>query len=166
MQAIKTIDLGNGYIASVYVDEYADYPWDREDGHVDVEYFNRDVPRGYTTLRTHGRGYYAFNTRAAILKASREGWSLDKNSREYARLGEKPSKSAIRWAAIEADARRMAEYLNGDWCYVGVSVHKGEDDFSHALWGIESDSDVIEVAQELLTQIEAEEQQRIAAVCC
>lgn len=153
MQAINTFDLGNGFTASVYVDETADGPWDSECGHIDVEYFDREIPRGYTTLNTYGRGYYAFNTRAAILKASREKWAR---------------KSADRWAAIKADARRMAEYINGDWCYLGVSVHNGEDDFSHALWGIESDCEdyVIEVAKELLSQIEAEEQQRIAAVCC
>lgn len=164
MECIETFEI-EGFTANVYADDSHGNPWEEEDGHIDPEYFHReaDVPRGYTIMSTHGRGCWAYDTRAAILKASRERWGLSPSSREYQAIRvkpghTKPTRSQVRMAAIRADAWRMAQYINGDWCYVGVSVVRtGEtDSYAHAVWGIESDAGeyLHEVAIEIAGEIE------------
>lgn len=151
---------GHVFVARVYADDYHDAPWAEEDFHIDgIDYFARqsDIPRGYHVLSTHGSGYWAFPLGPAIVKAAREGWRSDGWHARNLRV--KPGKSKITraqrtYAAVLDDAARMAGYINGDWCYVGVSVTPvGEDeDFSNALWGLESDSGdyLRQVALELL----------------
>ena len=161
MTPIDTFTPAPGYIARVYPNHDHGNPWDEECGHISPEHFDSraDVPSGWTVMSTHGRGYWAYNMSEALLKAAREKWGLDPSSREYKGIRvkdghKKPTRSQIRYAAVKADARRMAEYINGDWHYVGVSVSREEEEenYEHALWGIESDFDdyLHEVAEELM----------------
>jgi hypothetical protein len=164
MTPIDTFTPAPGLVARVYYDDEIRNPWDEEDGHISTEYFDRraDVPSGWTVMSTHGRGYWAFDLGAALLKASREGWGLSPDSREYKWIRvkdghKKPTRSQIRYAAVKADAARMADYINGGWHYVGVSVSReGEDEnYEHAVWGIESDCEDYwhDVAKELICEM-------------
>ena len=164
MTPIDTFSPAPGYVARVYYDDALRNPWDEEDGHISPEYFDRrdHVPSGWTIMPTYGRGYWAFDLGAALLKAAREKWGLDPSSREYKGIRvkdghKKPTRSQIRYAAVKADARRMAEYINGDWHYVVVSVSREEEEenYEHAVWGIESDcGDYLhEVAVDLIGEI-------------
>lgn len=148
MDPIDTFVPAPGYVARVYSDYDHGNPWDEECGHISPEYFDRrdDVPSGWTVMPTYGHGYWAYNMSEALLKAAREKWGLDPSSREYRAIQlkpghAKPTRSQIRYAAVKADASRMADYINGGWHYVGISVTgEGEEEtYEHAVWGIESD---------------------------
>ena len=164
MEPIATFTPAPGFVARVYLNEYHGNPWDEEDGHVSPEYFVRrdDVPSGWAIMSTHGRGYWAYDLGAALMKASREKWGLSTDSREYKAIRikeghKKPTRAQIRYAAVKADAWRMAEFINGDWGYVGVSVTREDEEetYDHAVWGIESDDQSYwqEIAKELMCEM-------------
>jgi len=164
MEPIDTFTPAPGFVARVYLNEDHGNPWDEEDGHVSPEYFVRrdDVPSGWAIMSTHGRGYWAYDLGAALMKASREKWGLSTDSREYKAIRikeghKKPTRAQIRYAAVKADAWRMAEFINGDWGYVGVSVTREDEEetYDHAVWGIESDDQSFwqEIAKELMCEM-------------
>lgn len=147
MQPYDSFDFtynGDEFTANLYYDDYTDPPWEAYDGHGEVDWI-RDydaIPRGWRVIYDSHHGRYIYNVSAAILKAAKEGWSTGEGSR-----------SKRRYAAVKEDIAYLVGYLRKDWCYCGVSVvRKGEeDDFLHALWGIESDCEdyIRDVAEDL-----------------
>lgn len=139
-------------------------PWDEEDGHVEVQFFNRasDVPRGWTILASNTRrGEWAYNTAAAIVKAAREGWGVAPHiaARLPLKPGRtKPTRAQITYAAVKENRRRLSAYLRDEWAYYGIELTlidpQGKEAAQESLWGIESDAGTYwhEVAADLLAE--------------
>lgn len=80
-----------------------------------------------------------------------------------------PSAKAYAARAAEADFKRLDDWCNDRWCYVGCVVTLLDDDgdatdFTASLWGVESDGGeyLAEVARELADEIVSE----IKAAAC
>jgi hypothetical protein len=140
-----TIDLPNGATATVDVvaDESMHEPWEEHDGHgVVSEWTSRDKAPGEMVLAVdrHRRRYYDF---AATVKiARRDQWGA-----EGATTGERAH------LAVLADYRRLKDWCEDRWQWVGVTVevHRDGNVTADSLWGIESDGDYWrDVAAELI----------------
>lgn len=157
---------GREFEMALFADNDNSPPWERSDGHGPVRYAedSERLQRGETVLWECRRGRYVYDLGAAILQASREKWGLDPESLEtLARkcAPKRPTKSQIRMAAIKKDMQYLRGWCADEWAYIGVSVRiigpDGEpvgDDYTHALWGVESLGDYHEeVARELAGEI-------------
>lgn len=128
-------------------------PWKEHDGHGPVsDWTSRDKCPGEMLLNSDHHGMKRFyDFAAAVAMAKREGW----NAKPYDVPGETRGQRAHK--AAMADFRRLAEWCNDQWEWVGVIVTC--DDLpgvpSESLWGIESDAgECLEtVARELAGQI-------------
>lgn len=139
-------------------------PWDEEDGHGEVQFFDRAsrVPRGWTVMPAPTRrGEWAYNTADAIVKAAREGWGVAPHiaARIPLKPGRtKPTRAQITYAAVKEDRRRLSAYLRDEWAYYGIELTlidpQGKEDAQESLWGIESDAGLYwhEVAADLLAE--------------
>lgn len=157
---------GRQFELAIFTDDQNEPPWKRADGHGPVRFISDSDPLepGETVLYDCRRGRYVYNRGAAIVQAAREGWGLcdKKMARLTARLGKKPTRAQIRYAAVLADMDYLRGWCADDWHYVGVSVRildqHGEpigEDYDNALWGIESSSEeyLQETAAELAGEI-------------
>jgi hypothetical protein len=158
---------GREFEMAIFADDDNGPPWERSDGHGPVRYAedSERLQRGETVLYELRRGRYVYDMGAAILQASREKWGLDAASMEtlakvYA--PKRPTKSQIRMTAIKKDMQYLRGWCAEDWGYIGVSVRiigpddePIGDDYSHAIWGIESSSNDYshEVAHDLARDI-------------
>lgn len=154
MQALYSFEVGDEFIARVYADDVQESPWEREEGHGEVEFISDSdaVPRGWTVIHDENRGRWIYNTGAAIVKSRSEHWGCPD---KYKSPG--MSRGARAYAAVKADRDYLAAWLRGDWGHVGVSVSRidADEDYSHALWGIDSGSEeyIREVAGELAGEL-------------
>src|SRR5205085_1713235 len=92
-----------------------------------------------------------FDWKGTIAKAKAEGWGLsdEEKAKMEARLGRPPTTKEITEATVEQNFEWMRRWCVGDWEYVGVIVTRLPDgehdsvepDYSHSLWGIDSDSE-------------------------
>lgn len=150
---------GREFRATIHADDWCHgAPWERECGHGPVrkirnkrdkrpgEYIIGGVCDSMCTA-------YAYDVQAAQAQALKDGWGFE---------GADPATMTKRQIAAEAvkrDIKHLEGWVCDHWCYIGVGVQaldaEGEpagDEFAHALWGIESNSDDFirtEVAPEL-----------------
>lgn len=155
---------GRDFLVSLHVDDVHGAPWREFDGHGSVEYLQSQsdrTPRGWVHLaeEERGPGRYIYDFGGAILQAARDKWGVSPET--LASLGPKPSRSKIRAAAVRADMDYLRGWIRGDWCYLGVCVqiigpdgNPEGDEFTHALWGVESKGEYWrEVASDLADEI-------------
>jgi hypothetical protein len=135
----------DGFILTASIHHDPDYgaPWKEHDGHGDVTgWLTRAKRPGELVLITdrHASRFYDFAT--AMVKARAEGWGAGTGHDIDPNL----SNGERARAAVMADFTRLKAWADGLWCWVGVSVTVSKngvqltDDYSHALWGIESDA--------------------------
>lgn len=158
---------GRTFVARFYHDEGHGAPWDEECGHGPVRevsrpwyekphkkpgerFLNRDPGDSRRTL-------YAYNWQEAC-RLARTDWGFTKCS---------DAADAVQ-RAVQADFDRLRGWLEDDWHYCGISVTpKGEEEnFSYAVWGIESDCAEYhtEVIDELIEQALADAERRVYPV--
>lgn len=123
-------------------DEYANAPWDNEDGHGPVsDWTRRDKRAGELVLCSDRDSKRYYDYAEAVRIAKRDGWGPGK-----------PHEAA------RADYDRLRAWCNDQWYYIGIVATIGN--VAHAsLWGIESDSSeeyLIEVENELADEALAE----------
>ena len=176
MHAYQTEDFtceGLTFRASLYPDDSSGAPWDENDGHGSVRFIEDREPleRGEVILYDAPRGRYVYDSGAALVQASREGWGLsdDEMQRLASRLGKRPTRAQIRAESVRRDMAYLRGWCADDWCYVGVCVQRigpdGEpvgNPYAHALWGVESSGDywrevACELANELMPDSHAQE---------
>lgn len=164
---------GCTFRATIHADDWCHgAPWDNECGHGPVrEIRTRDEKRPGEYILGAGPGWrmcgYAYDVQAAQAQALKDGWGFE---------GADPATMTKRQIAAEAvrrDIKHLEAWVNDHWCYVGVGVQAldedGEpmgDEFEHALWGIESNSDDYirnEVAQDLAQELMREQAGRVYA---
>jgi hypothetical protein len=146
-------------------DDYAEAPWECEDGHGPVRtvysYHGLPAKRAGERILHSSRGmYWLYDWQAAIRTAIKDGWSVSEEARNRIRrelkmTGNDTVRSAAAMAVYE-DEQRLRRWLTDDWCYVGVIIvlldADGEEtDKLESVWGIESDADayITEIAYDL-----------------
>lgn len=135
---------GHKFGVTFPADDDYDAPWDREDGHGQVSEWRRvgysgnplKAP-GELILARDGRMYRVYDFAGACKLALKDGWGTSDS--------EGLSRKAIAAKAAREDFDRMRQFIDGQWCYVGVVVELLDDDdgatgITESLWGIESDS--------------------------
>lgn len=146
---------GNRFMFRTDYDDTGETPWDREDGHGIVSEWTRRAkkPGELVLCSDNGsRRYYDFQGTVALAK--RDGWDAEPYG---GTKGEKAARAAM------ADFKRLRDWCNDRWSYVGVIVCMVDDDddviedTEQSLWGIESDCDdyLEEVAHELADECAA-----------
>lgn len=144
-----------------YDDTGCGAPWDGDDGHGPVsDWTSRDKAPGEIVLSTGRRSKRFYDFSEACRIARRDGWACADGRRD----GETARQYAAR-AAME-DFKRLKAWCDDEWHYVGVAVTVSRNDiqlthdYSHALWGIESDSGdyLTEVANDLAPEALSEAQ--------
>jgi hypothetical protein len=146
-------------------DDYAEAPWECEDGHGPVRtvysYHSLPAKRAGERVLHSSRGmYWLYDWQAAMRTAIKDGWSVSEETRARVRrelkmTGNDTVRSAAAMAVYE-DEQRLRRWLTDDWCYVGVIIvlldADGEEtDKLESVWGIESDADayITEIAYDL-----------------
>lgn len=158
----KTIERdGRGFEVSIYSDDDAGEPWSREDGHGPVSDWERrsKAPGEVILASDRGDRHRFYDMQDAVAIALRDGWGSAGD--------EGMSRKAKAAKAAREDFERLRAWCRDDWHYVGVVVRPacdkcGEvhgDDYTYAVWGIESDSGdyLDEVANELIDECLATE---------
>lgn len=158
MEIIDQFDFmhnGREFTARVCVDEDMGAPWAEHDFHGVISEYTSRAKRPGERVLCEDRGYKRFyDVQESMRKAMRDGWGrhIDGQTKRQATA-----------AAVDADFERMRGWCNDEWCWVGVSVTATgeEDNYSNALWGIESDSPEYhkEVARELADEVPIPETQ-------
>lgn len=173
---MDTITLnGRTYRIDIEPDQDMGAPWEEHDCHGIVsEWTTRDKGAGERVLsidQRYGlngkRRFYDFS--ATTKKAKAEGWGLNESelTKLANKLNRKPTHNEIIAEAVRLDYECLRGWCNGSWYWCGVIVTDiTEDegapiDYTHAVWGIDSDSPdyMRQVAKEL-----AEEASRAYAV--
>jgi hypothetical protein len=157
---------GRRFEMAIFTDDTSDPPWKRSDGHGPCRWISdrERMEPGETVLWDTRDGRYVYNRGAAIVQAARESWGLcdKKMVRLVSRLGKKPTRAQIRYAAVLADMEFLRGWCADDWHYVGVGVRildpHGDpigEDYDNAIWGIESSAGeyLQETAAELAGEI-------------
>ncbi len=167
---------GKQFRVFIECDYDAGFPWDREDGHVNVTEWERRDKRPSEVIIKEDCGSRRFVCiREAIAKATREGWGLNDGGMQALaeKLNRKPTKRQVIAEAVRLDIERMRAWCNDEWGYVGVCVSlldsEGEsigNKYAATLWGIESDSDefIREVTRELAIDAIAEAEETMARI--
>lgn len=153
---------GLQFVVGIENDDTYRLPWQDCDGHGPVsEWTSRDKKPGEVVLINDRNTKRFYDAAEATRQAKRDGWGLgeDQCAELAAKLGRAPTRGEIRAEAVRRDFEYLRGWCNDEWRYVGVCVrHVSQDEdsqYSHALWGIESNSDeyLAEVAQELAEEI-------------
>ena len=151
-----------------YYDGDQERPWEHSDCHGPVRQLHNRADKlpGERIMSSGERHSYvwAYDVQAATKLAKKDGWCLSDKCRAelVARLKREPTKGEIVAAAVASDFDFLNGWVNDEWHYMGVSVLPvdkhgdvdDDDEYTHALWGIESDSDYWrEVAAEQANEI-------------
>jgi len=164
---------GNRFRVAFPYDDTQEAPWEREDGHgpvTDAPHVPRWSRYGRVSKRAGERElgeHWLYDFAEAVRIARRDGWRAPGDEAYIAGDSAKPGWLAHR--AAEADFKRLSDWCNERWYYVGCVVTLLDDDgdatdYTASLWGIESDAGeyLAEVARELADEIVAE----IKAAAC
>lgn len=149
---------GKNFVARIYVDDIADAPWERAEGHGPVRTVRaRGVQSankrpGERVLHSNGHTVWLYDWKAACETAKHDGWNAAPHDARN-RVGR----------AVAEDFDFLRGWLRGDWQYVGVVTCAGDgsfsqddtDFYSNACWGIES------TAEEYLREVAAEQAAQI-----
>lgn len=155
--ATSTIEVGGFTVtATLYRDDDATPPWDREDGHGEVtDWTSRDKAPGEVILSSD-RGSHRFYDMAGAVALAKRDWIGD--AIPYRTRG---IAAAI---AAQSDFETLKAWCNDEWEYVGVclSVSKGGVDltgrYGASVWGTEcggpgfTGSHLNELASELVEE--------------
>ena len=148
---------GQAYLVEIFLDDDTTPPWKREEGHGSVTDWTKTDkrPGEWILCEDHGFKRY-YNFQEAIKTALKDGWDAP------------PYKTGTRGQtaerAVKADFKRLQDWCNDVWRYVGVVVTlvpEDEDpdevktDNTHAIWGVESDYTNL-FRDELISEIEYE----------
>jgi hypothetical protein len=155
-----------GFTVTAYLERDNDSgpPWEEDYGHGPVsEWTARDKRPGERQLCGNRRGGRYYDVQEAIAIAKRDGWDAPP-------YGGTPGQKAAR--AVEADYKRLRDWCNDEWWYIGVvlRVSKGDvmlSEHAASLWGIESDAGehLVDLANELLDEA-LDEGRRLAHSVC
>ena len=139
-------------------------PWEEHDGHgVVSDWATRGKLPCERVLANDRSSYRYYDIKATMAIARADGWGLcDKEKAKLAdRLGRPPTKREITAESVERDFEHLKGWCEDRWCWVGVVVTDitddpdADNDYEHALWGIESSSEehLEEVAEEFVDTI-------------
>lgn len=143
---------GTTLVVEYHYDADFEAPWMESDGHgVVSEWIHRDKKPGERVLHAdhHMRRYYDVQQTMAL--ALRDGWGVAGQT-----FATKRQQAA---AAVEADFQYLRRWCRGDWFYIGIVVRTEDDEVSHSLWRITSDTTeyhkeiIEELAEDCLRQI-------------
>ena len=151
---------GRTYRVRVEHDDTPGKPWEEEYGHGPIEYHLRNSAGyvsktpGEVVIASDRRGGWVYDFQATVKIAKRDGWDAEPYYPPGVETaGERAAKAA------KADMQRMTDWLEGRWCYCGVTVellcpHGGVVAYE-SLWGIESDAKdyLAEVVEELVDEL-------------
>lgn len=152
--------------ATIYADDDAAPPWEREDGHGPVsDWRGNGLPGEFVLCRDRYAARY-YDHAAALALALADGWGV--------KGGQLPDESAKDYAAraVQADFERLKAWCDDQWSYVGVAVTVSRGGvvltgkYAHAVWGIESDcpDHVSEIATGLIGEAMAAARAKLAAL--
>jgi hypothetical protein len=151
-----TVD-GRTFIASFYVDEGHDAPWDAEDGHGPVsDWTSREKRSGERVLCSDRSSRRFYDWQAACKLARSDGW----DTAPY----DAPNRIE---RVVQADFDRLQAWCNDEWYWCGIAVQATDNDgepigdkYAHTVWGIESDADdyFSEVIADLISEVIASEE--------
>lgn len=156
---------GRHFVASLFVDDSNDAPWENDCGRGVVSDWERRAKLpGERVLAEDGRSKRFYDVSATMAIARRDGWGIgdEEKAALKSKLGRPPTAGEIRAAAVEKDFEFLRGWCNDEWHYCGIGVQLLDDDgepvgeeYEHALWGIESNADdyLKEVACELAAEI-------------
>lgn len=141
-------------------------PWDEHDGHgVVSDWTTRDKRPSERVLNSdrHGKKRY-YDIQATIKKATSEGWGC-------ANLGTKLTPKQSIAEAVERDFKYLQDWCNDQWHWMGLEVTEIREDtdgfkydgYSASLWGIESESDISSMVQDLIGEVEYQNNHKKAA---
>lgn len=163
MEHNDTFDhAGHKFRIEFHADSDAAPPWKNEDGHGPVSDWKRHAfgmgskpPKapGEMILVWDYGSFRTYDFSEAVKIAKRDGWNAAPY-RDDETAGERAHKAAL------SDFKRLRDWCNGRWSYVGIEVFL-LDDFgddmseSESLWGVESDGYAYheEVARELAEEL-------------
>lgn len=160
-----TID-GREYRVTIEPDYDCGAPWDEECGYGPVtDWTSRAKEPGELVLCTDRGSYRYYDFAGACRIAKRDGWSTAEIEARKAQ-GEKITAKEQAARAARADYKRLRDWCNDRWHYVGVVVSDEEGE-STSLWGIESDADAYleEVARELAEDLHKNWKERRRREC-
>lgn len=158
---------GRHYVASFYRDDSTGAPWEEHDGHGPVSDWRRGREKspGEWEVSEDRGSFRWYDSREALRIAKRDGWGLGPD--ELAKLenmtGRKPTAGMIAAEAVRLDFERMRAWCNDSWHWCGVTVRPvdehgepADEEYAHALWGIESDAGAYfdEVIADLCDEVE------------
>ena len=142
-------------------DQDASPPWEECDVHGPVsDWVRRDKRSGERVLCTDrwSKRYYDFAEAMRIAK--RDGWGLnpDALAKLTAKLSHAPTKGQITEAAVEADFKRLKDWCDDKWHYIGVIVTlydaEGKEQDNRSLWRVEDHGDYYQtIASELADEL-------------
>lgn len=157
------VELPGGLYAKVKTDwdQTMGPPWEEHDGHGPVsEWTSRDKRPGERLLVCEGSGKRYYDFAEATVIAKRDGWGIGElaEARLESGMGRKPTRKEIVAAAVEDDFKRLSDWANDRWHWIGVIVtlHDADDRElrGDSVWGIEDDTDYWkEVASDLTEQL-------------
>lgn len=146
---------GRKFIARFYYDSDTGYPWDNDDtlSGLVSQWTSRNKGAGERVLVNDRGSKRFFDWSTAMMIAKRDGW--DAPPYKTGTKGQRAER------AVSATYEMLRGWCNDDWYYCGISVTlaDGREEYTHALWGIESDNDkyheevMRELADELLRDI-------------
>lgn len=148
IEADRLIPAPNGHTAMVRIipDETMGAPWDENDGHGIVsEWTSRPKAPGELVLARDRDSFRYYDFASTVRIARKDGWGAPDSGRT---VGERAALAAMQ------DFRRLRDWCNDEWCWIGVHVKVLSPDGTEqedSLWGIESDGDYWkDVAAELI----------------
>lgn len=156
MNEIKTVAHGALTITVSTVDDiFGHKPWEIVDGHGPVREI---LQRGSSTMKRPGERVlgstmptYLYDFAEACRIARRDGWDTEPYNRDG-----KLTKKQQAARAVEADFKRLSDWVNERWCYVVVVAVATDEDgcevARQSVAGVESDY-VDETADELVDEI-------------
>lgn len=139
---------GRRFRVNIEPDEYRGPPWENSDGYgVVSEWTSREKQPGERIL-SQDRSSKRYYDIAATMKIAANDWGLSEedHTKLVAKLGRTPTKGEVTAQAVENDFENLRQWCNDVWGYVGVIVtditdeEDAEINYTHALWGIESNS--------------------------
>lgn len=145
-------------------------PWDEGDGQgIISDWETRDKKPGERVLNTDRSSKRFYDIQATTAKAKQEGWGLapERIAEWTAKAGRAPTKKQITAAAVEHNYKWMRGWCTDQWRYCGIIVtllgevgdggmdDNVENDYGHAIWGMESEDDagIAEYAEEFMDEI-------------
>jgi len=160
----------NGRVYRVNLEHDSDMgaPWDEHDGHGPVsDWATRDKHPGELVLHSDrsSKRFYDFAGAMKIARADGWGVSAENIAAMTAKLGRAPARGEICHAAVMSDFEYLQSWCNDEWNWCGVIVtditddESADVDYSHAVWGVQSDDDetITMYVQEFIGEFEREQ---------